>query len=64
MFKKKKIEFVKLSLIGTADALAILMVVNAINKTRNTKSKVLSDFMSTIICLQNKFNPEDVTLQI
>ena len=50
--------------IYTAEALAILLAIKFINKKENQKHIILSDSLSTLISVQNKFNPSDIAIQI
>ncbi|XP_026819514.1 uncharacterized protein LOC113558217 [Rhopalosiphum maidis] len=50
--------------IYTAEALAILLAIKYINKKENQKHIILSDSLSTLISVQNKFNPSDIAIQI
>ncbi|XP_060866918.1 uncharacterized protein LOC132942499 isoform X1 [Metopolophium dirhodum] len=50
--------------IYTAEALAILLAIKYINKKENQKHIILSDSLSTLISVKNKFNPSDIAIQI
>jgi len=41
-----------------------LLVIKYINKKENQKCIILSDSLSTLISVKNKFNPSDIAIQI
>jgi len=45
--------------IYTVEALAILLAIKYINKKENQKHIILSDSLSSLISVKNKFNPSD-----
>jgi len=50
--------------IYTAEALAILIAIKYINKKVNQKYIILSDSLSSLISVKNKFNPSDIAIHI
>jgi len=49
--------------IYTAEAVAILLAIKYINKNENDKYIILSDSLSSIISIKNKFNPSDIAIK-
>jgi len=50
--------------IGTAEAVAMLLAIKFINKNENEKYIILSDSLSSIISIKNKFNLINIAIQI
>ena len=50
--------------IYTAKAVATLLAIKFINKNLNQKNIILSDSLSSVISVKNKFNPSDMAIQI